>query len=88
MRNFRLSESSRAEGLPVVRIVEQLTSPAHEERPCGSVVEHSLGKGEVMRSIRIMGTIHFFLSLIIFPVLFNISLGLEFTCSGAKDGQG
>ena len=24
--------------------------------PCSSVVEHSLGKGEVMRSIRIMGT--------------------------------
>ena len=25
-------------------------------RPCSSVVEHSLGKGEVVRSIRIMGT--------------------------------
>jgi hypothetical protein len=25
-------------------------------RPCGSVVEHSLGKGEVTRSIRVMGT--------------------------------
>ena len=25
-------------------------------RPCSSVAEHSLGKGEVMRSIRIMGT--------------------------------
>ena len=25
-------------------------------RPCGSVVEHSLGKGEVARSIRAMGT--------------------------------
>jgi hypothetical protein len=24
--------------------------------PCGSVVEHSLGKGEVTRSIRVMGT--------------------------------
>ena len=24
--------------------------------PCGSVVEHSLGKGEVARSIRAMGT--------------------------------
>ena len=30
--------------------------PLHEACPCGSVVEHSLGKGEVMRSIRIMGT--------------------------------
>ena len=28
--------------------------------PCGSVVEHSLGKGEVMRSIRITGTSNFF----------------------------
>src|SRR3954470_22044650 len=28
--------------------------------PCGSVVEHSLGKGEVARSIRAMGTIHRF----------------------------
>jgi hypothetical protein len=27
-------------------------------RPCGSVVEHSLGKGEVTRSIRVMGTRH------------------------------
>ena len=26
------------------------------DRPCGSVVEHSLGKGEVARSIRAMGT--------------------------------
>ena len=26
------------------------------ERPCSSVVEHSLGKGEVARSIRAMGT--------------------------------
>ena len=24
--------------------------------PCGSVVEHSLGKGEATRSIRVMGT--------------------------------
>src|SRR5690606_37944154 len=31
----------------------------NEYRPCGSVVEHSLGKGEVMRSIRIMGTTKF-----------------------------
>ena len=35
--------------------------PLHEACPCGSVVEHSLGKGEVMRSIRIMGTTNFFL---------------------------
>lgn len=27
--------------------------------PCGSVVEHSLGKGEVTRSIRVMGTSFF-----------------------------
>ena len=27
-----------------------------EQRPCSSVVEHSLGKGEVTRSIRVMGT--------------------------------
>ena len=26
-------------------------------RPCGSVVEHSLGKGEVTCSIHVMGTI-------------------------------
>ncbi len=26
------------------------------ESPCGSVVEHSLGKGEATRSIRVMGT--------------------------------
>ena len=26
------------------------------KRPCSSVVEHSLGKGEVARSIRAMGT--------------------------------
>ena len=31
-------------------------APAMQQRPCSSVVEHSLGKGEVMRSIRIMGT--------------------------------
>ena len=32
-------------------------SPApNQVCPCGSVVEHSLGKGEVMRSIRITGT--------------------------------
>ena len=29
--------------------------------PCGSVVEHSLGKGEVTRSIRVMGTTCFIL---------------------------
>ena len=29
--------------------------------PCGSVVEHSLGKGEVARSIRAMGTRDLFL---------------------------
>src|SRR5690606_38850364 len=28
--------------------------------PCGSVVEHSLGKGEVTRSIRVMGTSYHF----------------------------
>ena len=28
-----------------------------DQCPCGSVVEHSLGKGEVARSIRAMGTI-------------------------------
>ena len=28
-------------------------------RPCSSVVEHSLGKGEVARSIRAMGTNEF-----------------------------
>ena len=30
--------------------------------PCGSVVEHSLGKGEVTRSIRVKGTTRFLLS--------------------------
>ena len=38
--------------------------PLHEACPCGSVVEHSLGKGEVMRSIRIMGTTNFFFFLL------------------------
>ena len=46
--------------------------------PCGSVVEHSLGKGEVMRSIRIMGTTEFLQSLSGYPGLL----------SGAKHGQG
>ncbi len=32
--------------------------------PCGSVVEHSLGKGEVARSIRAMGTINFYFGIL------------------------
>ena len=32
-------------------------SPAPNVRPCGSVVEHSLGKGEVASSILAMGTL-------------------------------
>ncbi len=37
----------------------QCTAQTFAGRPCGSVVEHSLGKGEVARSIRAMGTIGF-----------------------------
>ena len=33
-----------------------LPLPSLCRRPCGSVVEHPLGKGEVARSIRAMGT--------------------------------
>ena len=39
-------------------------------RPCGSVVEHSLGKGEVTRSIRVMGTSFFLISSLEFREIF------------------
>jgi hypothetical protein len=36
--------------------VDELLCVVNMFCPCGSVVEHSLGKGEVTRSIRVMGT--------------------------------
>jgi hypothetical protein len=38
------------------RFVQRLSPQTSVDCPCGSVVEHSLGKGEVARSIRAMGT--------------------------------
>ena len=41
---------------PAPRFDDRMNRLGKRLSPCGSVVEHSLGKGEVARSIRAMGT--------------------------------
>ena len=53
-REFR--EVVEGSSSPVTSGLRIEGSQTSVDRPCGSVVEHSLGKGEVARSIRAMGT--------------------------------
>lgn len=52
--------------------------------PCGSVVEHSLGKGEVTRSIRVMGTRFLLAPAMAGTCVFTFALGSG-VCHGKRE---